>query len=65
MQDDVCKIRTGYEWPDGRPFPLTPEEAYWIIRGWLVLPASQPDVTHLHEMPGRLEMLNGYIALTH
>jgi len=64
MEEDVQKLRTGHEWPDDKPFPLTPMEAYWIMRGWRVLPKSAPDITTYHEMPGHgLEMMEGYINL--
>lgn len=65
MEEDVEKQRTGAEWPDDKPFPLTPMEAYWIMRGWCVLPKSAPDLATLYEMPGKgLEMIDGYINLT-
>jgi hypothetical protein len=63
MDDQVQKARTGHEWPDDHPFPLTPEEAYWIMRGWLVLPASTPNVHTLLQMPGRMEMIDGNIKV--
>ena len=64
MDEHVQKVRIGLEWPDDKPFPLTPDEAYWIMRGWMVLPASEPNVDTLLEMPGRLEMIDGYIKVT-
>jgi hypothetical protein len=45
MDEGIQKLRTGFEWPDDKPFPVTPEEAYWILRGWRVLPRSAPDLT--------------------
>jgi hypothetical protein len=62
MDEGIQKLRTGFEWPDDKPFPVTPEEAYWILRGWRVLPRSAPDLTVFRQMPGKhLEMLEGYI----
>jgi len=65
MEEDVEKRRTGAEWPDDKPFLLTPLEAYWIMRGWCVLPKSAPDLATFYLMPGKgLEMIDGYINLT-
>ena len=64
MEEPVQKLRTGYEWPDNEPFPLTPAEAYWIRKGWRVLPKSAPDLAVYNTMPGHgLEILGGYINL--
>ena len=65
MTEEVQKIRTGHVWTDDKPFPLTPMEAYWVMRGWQVLPKSAPDLATFREMPGKgLEMIDGYINLT-
>jgi hypothetical protein len=33
MEEQVIKLRTGHEWRDDKAFPLTPMEAYRIMRG--------------------------------
>jgi hypothetical protein len=44
---------------------ITPLEAYWVMRGWHVLPKSAPDLATFREMPSKgLEMIDGYINLT-
>ncbi len=32
----------GEVWPQDQPFPMTPEECYWAMQGYAVLPASGP-----------------------
>src|SRR5215213_8343060 len=33
---------SGCAWPAAEPFPLSAEEALWLLRGYAVLPASGP-----------------------
>lgn len=44
-------------------FPLTPVEAWYVMRGYAVKPKKPVDVDQMLKMPGKLEMSNGYIML--
>jgi len=44
-------------------FPLTPMEAWFIMRGYWVKPKVPTNVDKLMTMPGMLEMADGYIGL--
>jgi len=44
-------------------FPLTPMEAWFIMRGYWVKPRIPTNVDKLMTMPGLLEMFDGYIGL--
>ena len=44
-------------------FPLTPMEAWMIMRGYYVRPRKCVDVDKLLTLPGMLEMSDGYICL--
>lgn len=44
-------------------FPLTPLEAWFIMRGYWVKPKRPVDVDKLVTLPGLLEMSDGYIGL--
>lgn len=41
-------------WPAGKPFPLTPLEACYVMRGWAVQPAGV-DVDQVRATPGKIE----------
>jgi hypothetical protein len=48
--------RKGYEtWPADKPFPLTPLEAWYVMQGWEVKPASGLTFEQFNELPGKLE----------
>ena len=44
-------------------FPLTPIEAWMIMRGYYVKPRQSVDVDKLMTLPGVLEMSDGFIAM--
>jgi hypothetical protein len=44
-------------------YPLTPEECWFVMRGYRVLPAQDVTVDDLERMPGAIEMLEGYLRL--
>ena len=50
-------------WPDDKPFPLTPLEAWYVMQGYAVRPKTRPTVDVVLEMPGQIEMSNGYVML--
>jgi hypothetical protein len=54
----------GGNWPEDKPFPFTPEEAWWLLRGYSVKP-RHCDMTFeiFNELPGKLEMSDGYVML--
>lgn len=47
----------GYEgiWPAGRPFPLTPLEAWYVLQGCAVRPAGGLSIDQFDAMPGKIE----------
>ena len=54
----------GGNWPADKPFPFTPEEAWWLLQGYSVKPRNC-DMTFeiFNELPGKLEMSDGYVML--
>jgi hypothetical protein len=53
-------------WPAGKAFPLTPQEAWYIMRGYAVRPvrpARRVSLEAFLELPGQLELSDGYIML--
>ena len=51
-------------WSDEEPpFPITPLEAWYILQGWAVRPKEPLAMETFLELPGRLEMVDGYIML--
>lgn len=64
--DDEAKVdfRVDYQpWPADKEFPLTPLEAWYIMRGYAVRPARAVSMEEFLEFPGKLEMSDGYIML--
>ena len=63
--DDVEALEQyGGNWPMDKPFPLTPLEAWYVLQGYSVKPASGGiTVAILEDMPGRLELADGYVML--
>lgn len=61
---DIDAIETyGGVWPKDRPFPFTPEEALWLLKGYSVRPqAGLPDDA-FELLPGGFEIHNGYAVL--
>ena len=50
-------------WPVDKEFPLTPLEAWYIMRGYSVRPERQVSLEDFLELPGQLELSDGYIML--
>ena len=62
--DDEVDYREEYRpWPAGQPFPLTPLEAWYIMRGYAVRPSREMSMDEFQELPGQLEMSDGYVML--
>ncbi len=49
--------------PAASAFPLTPIECWYVMQGWAVLPASRPNADVVLEMPGEIEMSDGFVML--
>ena len=63
LQPEAIDYRTFYEtWPHDKEFPLTPMEAWYILRGYAVRPKKP--VEDYRQLPGELEQDDGYIMLT-
>jgi hypothetical protein len=64
VHPEVVRRRTEWTWPSGKPFPLTPLEAWYVMQGWEVKPAAGITATQIiDEMPGKLEGGNGWVLL--
>lgn len=50
-------------WPSGKEFPLTPLEAWYVMQGYAVRPERQVSLEEFLELPGQLELSDGYIML--
>ncbi len=57
--------RVAYDavWPAGKPFPLTPLEAWYVLQGWEVAPVGGITQEQVLAMPGRIEGGAGWIWL--
>ncbi len=54
----------GGNWPEDRPFPFTPEEAWWLLKGYAVKTRNHEMAFDLYNaLPRKLEMSNGYVVL--
>ena len=61
---EVVRRKTGPVWPPDKPFPLTPLEAWYVMRGWEVAPAAGITADQIaEELPGKLEGGDGWIQL--
>ncbi len=61
---EVVRRKAGPVWPPDKPFPLTPLEAWYVMRGWDVAPAAGVTMQQIiEELPGKLEGGNGWIQL--
>ncbi|MGI4744747.1 MAG: hypothetical protein ACRYFY_01695 [Janthinobacterium lividum] len=61
---EVVRRKVGPVWPPNKPFPLTPLEAWYVMRGWDVAPAAGVTMQQiLEELPGKLEGGNGWVQL--
>ncbi len=57
-------FRIDYQaWPTDRPFPLTPLEAWYVMRGYAVRPSQPMSLEVFLELPGQLELSDGYVML--
>jgi hypothetical protein len=66
MSDDDSKVdhRVGYShWPEDKEFPLTPIEAWYVMKGYAVRPARGISMESFLELPGILELSDGYVML--
>ena len=61
---EVVRRKFGHVWPPDKPFPLTPLEAWYVMRGWEVAPAAGITMRQIiDELPGKLEGGNDWIRL--
>ena len=61
---EVVRRRTGLIWPPDKPFPLTPLEAWYVMRGWEVAPVAGITMQQIiEELPGKIEGGNGWLKL--
>ena len=61
---EVVRRKVRSVWPPDKPFPLTPLEAWYVMRGWDVAPAAGVTMQQiLEELPGKLEGGNGWVQL--
>ena len=57
-------FRVEYQpWPADKEFPLTPQEAWYVMQGYAVRPARRVSLDAFLELPGQLELSDGYIML--
>ena len=52
-----------HSWPADKDFPLTPVEAWYVMRGYAVKPAKPLPLERFLELPGKLELRDGYVVL--
>jgi len=50
-------------WPAEEPFPLTPMEAWWLLHGYAVKPASPISPEARRALPGPIESHDGYLVI--
>jgi hypothetical protein len=50
-------------WAAGKDFPLTPLEAWYVMKGYAVRPARRLSMEEFLELPGQLELSDGCIML--
>ena len=61
---EVVRCAASIVWPADKPFPLTPLEAWYVMRGWWVAPAAGVTMEQIiEELPGKLEGGGGWIGL--
>lgn len=46
--------------PAGKPFPLTPLEAWYVLQGWKVAPAGSITSEQAGALPGKVEAGAGW-----
>ena len=59
----IRKVGYGYQWPEDQPFPLTPLEAWYVLRGWKVRPSSGLTMDQFNALPGKIEGGEGWVEL--
>jgi hypothetical protein len=59
----VDRRRDSMVWPADRPFPLTPQEAWWVMQGYAVRPKAELTMEAFLALPGQLELSDGYVML--
>jgi hypothetical protein len=64
MTDETVTMREEYGgiWRTD-DFPLTPLEAWYVMRGFAVRPKAGITVDQVLEMPGQIELSDGYVML--
>jgi hypothetical protein len=62
-QRRVVRRKECETWPEGKEFPLTPLEAWYVMQGWSVRPARPLSLDEFLELPGQLEFADGYVML--
>ena len=61
---EVVRYESGSVWPADKPFPLTPLEAWYVMRGWWVAPEAGVSMEQIiEELPGKLEGGGGWLGL--
>jgi hypothetical protein len=50
-------------WPTDKEFPLTPLEAWYVLKGYAVRPAAGISMETFLDLPGMLELSDGYVML--
>jgi hypothetical protein len=57
-------FRVAYaHWPSDQEFPLTPLEAWYVMKGYAVRPARGISMEEFLELPGMIEFSDGYVML--
>ena len=61
---DKVDYRIDYRpWPSDKEFPLTPLEAWYVMRGYAVRPSRPLSMEEFLELPEQLELSDGYVML--
>ena len=61
---EVVRCAASTVWPADKPFPLTPLEAWYVMRGWWVAPAAGVTMEQIiDELPGKIEGGGGWLSL--
>ena len=61
---EVVRFEAGSVWPADKSFPLTPLEAWYVMRGWWVAPEAGLTMEQIiEELPGRLVGGGGWVGL--
>ena len=52
---EVVRWADGQPWPAGKPFPLTPLEAWYVMQGYTVKPTVKLSSDEFKQLPGSLQ----------